>query len=459
MMRALRVGLLVTGAALSAQGTPRAAVRTCVLEFDNTDTSRVNLTKLPSGQYRSYFGAGVKGRCKGSDQRLVSDSAEHDGESKVLLLIGNVHYTEARVKVDAARMTYYTAEERLYAEGDVVAVTPAGTRLMGPSAEYLRAVPGMRTIPVLSSDKRPRVRLSPADAKNATDDAPVDLVATRLRAEGDSLMYASGDVVMARPDIEATADSAFLDNGREIARLMRTPVVRGIGARKFELEGGVIDLYSRQRALQRVVARGTARAKNDDLDLTADTIDLRVTGDKLSRAIAWGATPARAHSPARDITADSIDIDMPGQRLRELHAVRHAAAETDADSMKLKTTERDWLRGDTIVARFDTTAAPSDSAGQPALREIVASGAARSFYQVASRVSRTALPNINYVTGKGITVRFDSGEVRHVAVREQANGVYLEATPDSVRADSAAAKPAARRAGNKRAVPKPGARP
>ena len=188
--------------------------------------------------------------------------------------------------------------------------------------------------------------------------------------EGDSLVYASGRVEITRPDLVATGDSAFMDSGSEFARLMREPQVKGLGTRTFTLTGGVIDIFSRNRLLERVVATPSGHALSQDLELVADTVDLRVQNNQLQRVIAWGKGRARAVSPEREIVADSIDAIMPGQRVREVRALRNAYAESNPDS-GVVSTQRDWMRGDTIVARFDSLVG-TDTASRPRIREIVA---------------------------------------------------------------------------------------
>ena len=80
------------------------------------------------GKDTTWMGGGVDMKCEGTDQRVTSDSLEHYADKKLLILIGHVHYTEARLKLDADRLTYYTGEEKLLAEGNVVGVTNTGTR-------------------------------------------------------------------------------------------------------------------------------------------------------------------------------------------------------------------------------------------------------------------------------------------------------------------------------------------
>ena len=159
-------------------------------------------------------------------------------------------------------------------------------------------------------------------------------------SDNDSLVYARGSVVIERPDLLSKADSAMLDQGREVVALRIRPRVEGRGERKFTLEGVTIDILSRQRRAERVVSRGNARATSDEMRIEADTVDLRIANDKLSRAIAHGPKRAHATQAGRDITADSIDVDMPGQVLRAMVAVRGARAEGIPDTTKIRSKAR-----------------------------------------------------------------------------------------------------------------------
>jgi hypothetical protein len=191
------------------------------------------------------------------------------------------------------------------------------------------------------------------------------------------------------------------------------------------------------------------------MTLTADTIELRVASDLLQHAVAWGPGGARAVSPTQTITADSITAAMPGQRVRTVTAARRAFAEAKPDSTRIRTTEKDWLRGDTIVARFDTAArGPADTARQPQIRQLVATGDARSFYHLPPSDSTAVKPAVNYVTGEIITVAFDSQRVARVTVAGQRSGVYLEPVPDT----TIARQPAGRDGGGAPGA-QPGAQP
>ena len=51
-----------------------AAARTCDLVLTNFDSTTTLAIKMPSGEYNSFYGRGVRGRCTNTDQRLAGDS-------------------------------------------------------------------------------------------------------------------------------------------------------------------------------------------------------------------------------------------------------------------------------------------------------------------------------------------------------------------------------------------------
>lgn len=422
-----RRSLALSALSACALAAPRAVFaqepQQCVLEFESRTEPRTRLEQLPSGKYNAFQGGGVTYHCQGQGNTLVADSAEYYGEQGVLYLIGRVHYTEPRAKVNSDRMTYYQLEDRLHAEGNVYVELRSGTTMTGPAMDYYRVTP-TRPLASAIATGRPRMKLIETDAQGKRGE-PVDVLANVITAEGDNLVYASGRVEITRPDIISRSDSAMLDSQREFVRLTKTPTVESRTGRPFSLAGGVIDLYSRQRILQRVVATPAGHVLSQDLELLADSVDLRVRDNQLERVMAWGRSRARALSPDREIVADSIDAIMPGQVLREVRAMRKAYANSVPDTARILSSERDWMRGDSIIAQFDPIASKNgETKSRP--RQIVATGEASSFYQLVSDNVVRSLPNINYVRGKIITVSFTEGEVEKVDVIEQAAGVYLE---------------------------------
>lgn len=413
----LSLGLAATA---EAQDIPSS----CDLEFPRGTNTVAFIKTDAAGQQVTFLGRGVVARCIGQGNRLTADSAEYYQSQGRLFLVGNVHYTEPRATVDSRTMTYYQNDDHLHAEGNVVAVMSNGSTMRGPSADYYRSTPRRPRMRMVATG-RPTVTLVQRDTtgRGKPPDTAV-VVANEITMDGDSLVYASRRVQITRPDLLATGDSAFMDSGTEFARLMREPQVKGLGTRTFTLTGGVIDVFSRNRLLERVVATPNGHALSQDLELVADTVDLRVQANQLQRVIAWGKGRARAVSPDREIVADSIDAIMPGQRVREVRALRNAYAESNPDS-GVVSEQRDWMRGDTIVARFDTLVG-TDTSSRPRIREITAEGNASSFYQMKNSKGPQTQPTVNYVKGRIIDIIFEDRRVSTVTVTDKATGVLIE---------------------------------
>ena len=403
------------------------------------DTTRVRSVTSGTGGRNLYIGAGVDATCEGQGNRLLADSAEHFADQGLLILYHNVRYTESRVRITSDKMFYYTTDEHLVAEGNVRGVTPSGTRFAGPQMEYYREKVGVRELPYWIATGRPFMRMSPTESGGAsgTSGDSLDLTANRIYSLNDSLVWASGQVIIERSDMRATGDSATLDNGIEFARLLRDPRIVGKGERAFTLVGTEIDMYSKERELQRVLASGNAKATSDSLVLTSDTIDLRIVDQQMNRVYTWGGR-SRAVSAQQDIESDSMDILMPGQKLERVNAIGRAMAYSAVDSSKVISAERDWIAGDTINAAFetvpatrdstttDTTRTTSDTTSTTRMRDVTASGSARAFYQLPASGGVRGLPNLSYNRGRVITVHFEDGEMSTVTVSEKASGIYLE---------------------------------
>jgi hypothetical protein len=394
----------------------------------------------------TYTGGGIIGNCRGQNITITADSAESYEVNDLHILIGNVKYREAKYAIDANRVTYFRAEERLLFQENVHAVmTQDAATLDGQQLEYFRPVRGLRDKERVLATQRPRLTYVEKDSAGR-DQPPIVVLGNTILGEGDSTFYAMGDVRIERTDVLATGDSAMVDGGRRFSRLLKKPVVESKGEKPFTLKGRIIEMYGEAKQVDRVVALDSANALAEGLTVVSDTIDLRLTKTKLSRAFAFGSTGAHATTPERDIIADSLDIVMPDQKIRELRAIGKAFAESDPDTMKVLTDERDWIRGDTLIARFDSVAATDTT--QPPIRDLHASGEASAFYQIAGDSAHRTKPGINYVSGRVIRLTFKDNEVETVTVTDQASGIYL--APDSaarrpVRPAVPAPNPAVRR--------------
>lgn len=388
-------------------------------------------------------GGGVTVICRSRNLRLYADSGEAFGNDRIELY-GRVHYEEpTRIDLRSDRLTYILREEMVIVRGHVIATQPNGSTLTGPEATYFRAVPRVRTIEELNATSGPTVTIAPRNKS----EKPVVVNANTIYMRGDSLIYASRNVVIDRADLLAKSDSAFVDgrSTNETMRLMFNPSVEGREGRKFKLQGDVIDAYSKDRKLERVVSRGKGHATSEDLDIVADTIDLRMSNDKMERAIAWNrAGQAKATAPGEVITADSIDARMPGQKLRVVYAVGNARAEADADTVRLRTVERDWLRGDLVTAWFDSTTTTSkDTSKTPPIDRILTThkaDSAQAYYHMPASEPSCKDAAISYVRGREILIDFDNRKIGIVSVRDSVVGMYLEPKCQATK-DSSKAKP------------------
>lgn len=394
-------------------------------------TTRLTLDSLPGLGQVVFLGGGVLFRCPSRGITMSGDSAERFADHDQL--IGHAVYDEPRFHVTSNFLNYLPNDEKVVAVGDVHAKLPTGSTLDGPIAEYQRPVPRLRPHERMIATSRPTINIVEKDSLGRPT-PPTVVVANTVYMDGDSLIYGSGEVVITRPEIGATADSTFIDEGHETMRLMRKPRLKGTKSRPFTLTGDVIDLFSSNRKLQRVRASDNATAISDSMTLKSDTIDLRVRNDLLDHAYAWGAkSRARAVSPSQNLLADSLDVTMPAQRVQLVLAFRNALAEGKPDTVRFRTEKPDtvdWLQGDTIVAHFDTLAV-KDTSKTPNIKQLLASGHASSLYHMAPSDTAERRPAINHVTARLITIAFDSQKVATVTTVDSVYGIYIEPRADS----------------------------
>jgi hypothetical protein len=382
-------------------------------------TTRLRLDSLPGFGQVVYLGGGVLMKCSERGITMRGDSAERYADHDQM--VGNAVYDEPRFHVTSDFLTYLPNDEKVVAAGNVHATLPSGSTLEGPVAEYLRPVPRLRPHEVMNASAHPTIHIVEKDSLGRPT-PPTVVVADHVKMDGDSLIYAGGQVVITRPEIAATADSTFIDEGKETMRLMRNPHLKGTKSRPFTL-------FSRNRKLQRVLANANATAVSDSMTLTSDTIDLRVKNDLLDHAYAWGAkSRARVVSPSQNMLADSLDVSMPGQRIQLVRALRRALAEGKTDTVRFqaeKPDTLDWLQGDTIVAHFDTLPV-KDTSKTPSIKQLLALGHASSLYHLAPSDTGERRPAINHVTARIITIDFDQQKVATVTTVDSVSGIYIE---------------------------------
>ncbi len=416
-----------------ASAPKKATARECLLDFSESPPESRLVTNLMGDSTRTTFiGGGLVARCQGDPQFVSADSAEHYENVGMLILFGNVVFEEpGKMRVTAPTASYFVLEEKLVASGGVVATDlPSGSRFSGPTIEYFRAG---RTRPVarLYAPMRPSLRLVEKDSAG-NERPPVDITANQMEDVGDTLLVAWGDVVINRERILAQGDSASFNKLSERARLIRSAFVTSRDtAQPFRLVGDTIDMFSKDRVLERVVSLHRAQATSRDVAMRAERVEMHLDSQRVDRAWAYGAGRSYATTNTQELEADSIAIRMPAQVLREVHAVGAARALGTPDSTRIRNAEKDVLAGDTILAEFDTLTTPPDTSPKSVLRQVTATVGASSRSQVPSQRGPDFPPAINYVRGFRILVEFLDGAMHTVTVDSQAVGLYLEPVPDS----------------------------
>jgi hypothetical protein len=135
--------------------------------------------------------------------------------------------------------------------------------------------------------------------------------------------------------------------------------------------------------------------------------------------------------------AESLALDTPAQQLKEVRGFGKAWLGGSVDAASK---QRDWMRGDTVVAQF----VQRDSAGtrRSSLSRIVARKGAQS-YHIDPNNKYPQRPSINYARGDVIIMTMKQGVrtgVDRVDIRGQVDGIQLEAS-DAQPVDSARARP------------------
>jgi hypothetical protein len=433
---AATAGVLLAAVRLLLPAPALSQGQQCVFQIDNVDRQGA-VVETPQGT--NYFAGGnVRLSCRGTKISMESDSVAAFG-GNVVQFIGRVRYRDSTLTMDADRGTYFKNRERWEARGRVVTKNlVTGSTLTGPSLDYMRVVKGVRDTMEMFAVSRPTIQYFPSDSGGQKAE-PYVIVGDRVRLKGDDKIFAGGKVTVDRSDFASRSDSLRLDTGPggDGSLVGGRPVLRGLGPDSFSITGNRIDLKLDGRELSYLLAKGNGKAVNKDWELVADTIALDVNRRKLEQTLAWGdSVRPSATSVAYAMKADSLALDTPGQRLREVRGFGRAWL---GGTVHEPTKDRDWMRGDTVVAKF----AARDSAGakRAVLSQIQARNAAQSYHLEPNERSPT-LPSINYARGDVITVTMKNGPaaegsgVDRVDIRGKVDGIQLEAAPSPAPRDT-----------------------
>ena len=427
------IALALTPAAVAAQD--QSAAQRC----------RIRLIHADSGATignDNYFASGnVQLACDGTSIRMRSDSLASYG-GQLTEFIGHVRYEDSSMVMTADRGTYRRAGEVWEARGNVETKSAGGSTLRGPSLDYFRILPGLRQVVEVYADGRPTIDYVPRDSTGKEQEAYV-IVGDRVRMKGEDRLWAGGRVTINRSDVAASADSMRLDTGPgQDGALIRGAQINGLGKDPFSLFGDRINLTLEQNDLTYVQADGAGRAVSADWTLVADTIGLDVNARVLEQTLAWGAgVRPHAVSTTYEITADSLVLDTPAQVLTESRAFGKAWVASGEDTTAAN---RDWLRGDTVTARFATTEVEGKT--KTVVHRVESWGNATALYRVFDPAN-AGVPSLNYARGNRILVEMSEGPksgVERVEILGGVDGVQLQPKPaardtTAAPADSAAA--------------------
>lgn len=415
MRRCTRVALV---AALSLPGRVVAQGLPCAIQLDSARGQAKQVQVAPN--VVDWFLSGpVWLSCRGQPIHMRSDSAAWYSDRNKVDFIGHVWFEDSSVTLQSQTATYALGDDRLDAYGDVHLVNrKTGSDLVGPTLTYWRAVPGVRDTAELFAVNRPTVHYrAPEDT---TGEAYV-IVGQQVRLKGNDRAWAGGNVTIDRSDFSAQADSTVLDLGAGRGAFIGHARVSGKGADAYTLEGRTVAFRLTGHELTWVEARGRGDATSKDWRLTADTIAFDIANREIAHGTAWGdSLRPDARSTLYTMRADSVALDTPGQQLKEMRGYGAAVATASRDSLD---GQPDWVGGDSLVARFDTTAG-----GQRVLSQLDAHGQARAYYRVCQEDGKT-LAGVNYSRGKRIIATFNQHGVERVRVEGEGDGLYLEPSP------------------------------
>jgi hypothetical protein len=286
---------------------------------------------------------------------------------------------------------------------------------------------------------------------------------------GESEATASGDVVMTRGAIRATAARASFSETAARAVMYDGAVISGEG---FDLTGDSISAGFEYGEMRSIHAFEEATASGERFRLRADQIRARLAGDQVEMIWAFGDGRSLASSGRLTLAGDSIEFAFIEGLADSVSAVGTAAAEQEmegaappemegaappaspvdtslvpapipgeADTLaeaRVDLVEPDlgidpgssWIAGDTVRAWFepDPEAAvdpASAEEGRARIRRLRAIGAARSFFAAVRDSIRSRDPSRNYLLGGTIQIDFVDGEPQTLSGTD-AIGVYLE---------------------------------
>ena len=234
---------------------------------------------------------------------------------------------------------------------------------------------------------------------------PYEIDAARFILEGRRHFRAGGDVVVVRDSLIAFGDS--LDYDQEVGSMSIIGGAR-VEGQDYLLTARTISVTPYSGLREELLARHRATLSGQQVDMTAPAVRMFLHDGLVNRLVAIGEIPPLPGEPQRvdteglspgdaervlalaaareadsaavadslfkpvvaadqfNLSGDSIDVLSPGQVLDLVTAVGSARAEGEADDSVSagglpEVARRDWMEGDTIHARFSSSASAQDT--------------------------------------------------------------------------------------------------
>ena len=420
--------------------------------------------------------------------RIRADSAVVWEADERTEFYGGFRYSDAERQLEADSADYFQREGRLLARGNAELRTLDGaTVVRGDMLDLYEGTGGSNQERLEASGRRAFALMAPADPGQGTGAAPYEVLADRLRFEGERFLFADGDVEVARDSLHAAARTLSFD--RELGTLVLLEEAR-VESGAMETVGQRITLELPGDEVTAMEVEEEATLLSGELDLSGGWIEVEFDSGAVSYITVTegdpsddGGTPERAAAFAQGLflRGNSIEVDAPGGVLASVRAegaargeslgpdvARPAVAEDaagddaggdarpeggEAEEEAAETEEtlgildHDWIEGDAVIGWFDALDPSPDSADAPlagepqyVLTELHAEGNARTLYrsppeaagaEAAGSAPDGPPPNrsewgISYLLADEIQLVFTGGQVEEVLAVGDVSGLQLE---------------------------------
>ncbi|HSJ33043.1 MAG TPA: hypothetical protein VK933_16500, partial [Longimicrobiales bacterium] len=383
--------------------------------------------------------------CPGG-RRIVAQTATYSVGAGQITLNGNVQVDDAGRSLRSEFAQYFTETEQLHARTSVVLREKAnGSVIMSEILDIYQETPTRESL-LIATGGQPRAIMFQRTGTGAIADTMPEMAtagardstvldAREIRVMGGQSFRGTGNAILRRDSLTATGDAIEFSDATQQLDVMGSAVVQ-LPAQ--ELRGDTITgTVDEQDQIDAVLARHGASLHTDDLDVTAPAIRLLFAEGAVERLVAMPWTPApgappgprpRVVSDMFNMDADSIDVMAPGGQITQALAVGDARGErVIPDSLQALLPEatpevmallsRDWMRGDTVRARFapNPRAETDTAAAATVMEQLAAHGnQAQSMYSIRDEDDPAAKLSYNYLLSSYIEVNFLDGEVSTV---------------------------------------------